>query len=227
MESMSKSSFAGDDAADDEWLFFLSLAGAFNSISCIHWSATGKDIGWEKFNLFELVMDFYGAHHPSQPSWLPSFPSRLYLQLREKPLRKYEWEKSTRGGWNEVSFSALNNNYSLAEMTMRWWYFQHVDVYIMRLTDSAVFSVCSTLSSRKFNKVNQFHCLSHYVCVVLMALAFVGMPRREIAFNSLLYWFFVIDEVSGETLNDSNSIFFNALAKVWTLNYVHGYQYKN
>lgn len=31
--SMSKSSFAGDDAADDEWLFFLSLAWAFNSIS--------------------------------------------------------------------------------------------------------------------------------------------------------------------------------------------------
>lgn len=31
--SMSKSSFAGDDAADDEWVCFLSLAGAFNSIS--------------------------------------------------------------------------------------------------------------------------------------------------------------------------------------------------
>lgn len=31
--SMSRSSFAGDDAADDEWLFFLSLAWAFNSIS--------------------------------------------------------------------------------------------------------------------------------------------------------------------------------------------------
>lgn len=104
VESNSRSSFAGDDAADDEWLFFLSLAGAFNSISCIHWSTTEKDIEKEKFNLFELVMDFYEASS-SQPPWLDtSFPSRLYLQLREKPLRKYERETSTRGGWNEVSF---------------------------------------------------------------------------------------------------------------------------
>lgn len=32
--SRSKSSFAGDDAVDDEWLCLLSLAWAFNSISC-------------------------------------------------------------------------------------------------------------------------------------------------------------------------------------------------
>lgn len=32
--SKSKSSFVGDDAADDEWLFFLSLFAALNSISC-------------------------------------------------------------------------------------------------------------------------------------------------------------------------------------------------
>lgn len=31
--SMSKSSLVGDDAVDDEWLFFLSQAGALNSIS--------------------------------------------------------------------------------------------------------------------------------------------------------------------------------------------------
>lgn len=31
--SKSKSSFVGDDAADDEWLFFLSLFAALNSIS--------------------------------------------------------------------------------------------------------------------------------------------------------------------------------------------------
>lgn len=31
--SMSRSSFSGDD---DEWLFFLSLAWAFNSISCFN-----------------------------------------------------------------------------------------------------------------------------------------------------------------------------------------------
>jgi hypothetical protein len=32
-ESMSRSSFSGDDAADDEWLCFLSQPRAFNSAS--------------------------------------------------------------------------------------------------------------------------------------------------------------------------------------------------
>lgn len=40
--SMSKSSFAGDDAADDEWLFFLSRAWAFNSISCFGEGTDGE-----------------------------------------------------------------------------------------------------------------------------------------------------------------------------------------
>lgn len=61
--SKSKSSFVGDDAADDEWLFFLSLFAALNSISCRSDEASTvkrKDIEGEgmRFNLFGISYGF-------------------------------------------------------------------------------------------------------------------------------------------------------------------------
>lgn len=110
--SRSKSSFAGDDAADDEWLFLLSLAWAFNSIS---WTRSK-----EKFNLFELVMDSCGEAD------IPFSQYSSYLQLQEKPLGKCEWGKTKSQQEaerkNKVS-SPPNNSFSTG------WYFQHVDVY--------------------------------------------------------------------------------------------------
>lgn len=90
MESMSRSSFAGDDVADDEWLFFLSLAGAFNSISCFHWNTTGKDIEREKFNLFELVMDFYVKLISPNPSDVltPLVPLTTLSSITRKAIKE-------------------------------------------------------------------------------------------------------------------------------------------